>query len=177
MPLDDFLKSLLTPFLLSPSNTTTSIHAFSKVNTPLNAGLTHFHCGWLCFQFSHHFAPPTTTFLDKKRKVLSRKQNKTKSIQPDMQKGSNIFCKLLCFKETKACMPKPRGGMGLSRACFSLFLCGSELVIAVFLPFFLFGRAWERPQHTAEKPQGSQQQEEAGNLSNSGRPKKGRERG
>lgn len=45
------------------------IPAISKVNTPLNAGLTHFHCGWLCFQFSHY---PTT--LEEKRKLLSRKK-------------------------------------------------------------------------------------------------------
>lgn len=53
------------------------ISAISKVNTPLNAGLTHFHCGWLCFQFSHHLSLPCT--LEETRKLfLSRKQQKNK---------------------------------------------------------------------------------------------------
>lgn len=55
--------------------------AVSKVNTPLNAGLTHFHCGWFCFQFSHHLSHPTTS--EEKRKLLSRKQ----------KKGANQTCK------------------------------------------------------------------------------------
>ena len=133
------------------------ILAISKVNTPLNAGLTHFHCGWFCFQFSHHLGHPTTS--EEKRKLVSRNQNKKKTKQ-NKTNVANQPCKrqghfpppseLLSFKGTKACAKVPRkGNVGQNRARFSHFFCGSETVIAVFLPFFLSGRAWERPQSAA----------------------------
>lgn len=118
------------------------IHAISKVNTPLNAGLTHFHCGWLCFQFSHQLSHPTTleetwkkTFVQKTKKVAKQ------TCKREMHKKHACRCR----GET----------WGQNQACFSHFFCGSEMVIAAFLPFFLFGRAWERPQSAAEKPRGS----------------------
>lgn len=139
-----FVPLFFWQFHLSPSTSNPPIPVISKVNTPLNAGLTHFHCGWFCFQFSHHLSHPTTS--EEKRKLLSRKQKKfpirhaTETFFPSclVLKGQKHACK--CQEETWG---KTRHGSP------SHFFCGSEMVIAVFLPFFLLGRAWERPQSAA----------------------------
>lgn len=130
------------------------ISAISKVNTPLNAGLTHFHCGWLCFQFSHQLSHPTT--LREEREIpLSRKQTKKRktTTHAEGRHISSPSCSVL--KGQKACREEMRGKKKETRAPFSHFFCGSEMVIAVFLPFFLSGRAWERPLSAAENPRGS----------------------
>lgn len=120
--------------------------AISKVNTPLNAGLTHFHCGWFCFQFSHHLSHPTTS--EEKRKLLFRKQKKKSwgvewvggGVLPANQtcKCGLLFfpCQVDLFKRGKSVgvwMPKRRRGGRKSEAFH--FSCSSEAVIAVFLPF------------------------------------------
>lgn len=85
-----FWQFHLSPCPSDPPDTHTHTSpnpAISKVNTPLNAGLTHFHCGWFCFQFSHHLSHPTTS--EEKRKLLSRKQ-KTK-VQTGHAKRQRLF--------------------------------------------------------------------------------------
>lgn len=95
-----FYSCLLTiSFVPTNTHPHPPVPAISKVNTPLNAGLTHFHCGWLCFQFSHQLGHPTT--LEEKMKTFVQKTNKVAS---QTCRRKMHFSKVPSVKGTKLCM-------------------------------------------------------------------------
>lgn len=92
---------LLWPLTPSPPPPPPPFSAISKVNTPLNAGLTHFHGGWLCFQFSHHLNLPST--LEEKGKTIVRTTKASpkrtrRSLSEAALKGQKCDAAAACLK-------------------------------------------------------------------------------
>lgn len=79
--------------------------ASSKINTAPNARLTHFHCGWFCFPFSHHLSHPKSsevkekTFPEKKvtnKQKMSTRQEKCIFLPMCVQEQK---CAAICYKD------------------------------------------------------------------------------
>lgn len=75
------------------------VFVISKINTAPNTRLTHFHCGWFCFQFSHHLSHSTLSEL--KKKTFTEK-NKTNKKNANQTRKAHVF--VFCFFFISMCV-------------------------------------------------------------------------
>lgn len=77
------------------------IFANSKINTAPNTRLTHFHCGWFCFQFSHHLSHSTFSEVKEKSFRENKKQQTNNPKNANQIRKAHVFFIPMCVLDQK----------------------------------------------------------------------------